>query len=536
MGGVAEVEGIGSRSARILYPLFVGQGFGVVFTALTFVIVARLLGPSAYGVYTLAFGFSALINGFFAFGVGAYFSTVLARLAYKNDSEGILGALSSGYAIAGTVGVLLTLFGIGISGYVAGVYSSVGISPLVLVVAAGTIAFSVLNTLAISALIGLSRTGLASIVNVLVDIIQLTLSVALTLQFGVLGAVAAMMIGYFIGAIIGAYLVFRVLVKSFNFRIYIPTLTEIREVFKIVWPLAATNFLNTGMQNFSILFLGLYVSTAALGNYGAASKGLALLAMIYGAFASGLLPIFVTAKAMEIGDGINSTYNKIIHFALIPMLPIMIYVGVMAAPGLSLFVGSKFSTAPLFLTLIAIGSMIGLFGTYINELLISAGHTMSVMRVNFISAVFQLIFMIALVPQFQVIGAIFTIFFIGNIIEAVFFARDAHTLFGIRLEFKKMVLLYFANLVLGAILLLIYLTSNNLLPLHLTTAKYIFELAAGIVFTMLIYPALLIVFGAMSDKDIISMRNATNKLGRVSRVFDSFFNYSDYLYKTLMRT
>ena len=45
-----------------------------------------------------------------------------------------------------------------------------------------------------------------------------------------------------------------------------------------------------------------------------------------------------------------------------------------------------------------------------------------------------------------------------------------------------------------------------------------------------IYPALLILFRAMDEKDIITMRHATNRLGRVSSVFDGFFGYSQYLY------
>lgn len=530
----SEEEGVGVRAAKILYPLFVGQGFGVIFTALTFIVVARLLGPSQYGIYTFAFGFSTLVNGFLAFGVGAYFSTALARLAYQKDGRGILRALTSGYVISGSISLLLTIFGIGISGYLASLYTHIIISPVILMVAAGSIIFNVLNTLAVSALIGFSRTGLASIVNVLVDILQLGLSVVLAIKFGVIGAVAAMLIGYLIGAIIGAYLVIRVLVQSFSLSIYIPSMNDLRGVFGVVWPLAATNFLNTGMQNFSILFLGLYIGTASLGNYGAASKGLALLSMLYGAFGSGLLPIFTTAKAMDKGEGINSTYNRIIHFALIPMLPIIMFVGVMSAPGLYLLVGGKYATAPFFLTLIALGTMIGLFGTYISELLISGGHTKSVMMVNFVSAIFQLVFMILLVPQFQVIGAIFTIFFLGNIIEAIFFARDANAHFGIKLEGRKLFLLYLTNLVLGAILLVVYTLTKDFVLLGQVSLIYAAELAIAGLVAIAIYPALLILFRAMDEKDIVTMRHATNRLGRVSRIFDGFFGYSQYLYGVLV--
>ncbi len=534
MDSVAE-EGIGVRSAKILYPLFMGQGFGVAFTALTFIVVARILNPTGYGVYTLAFGFAALVNGFLAFGVGAYFSTMLAGLSYKKDGEGILRTLSSGYIIAGTAGIVLTLFGIGVSSYLAGVYANLHVTSLILMAAAGTIIFNILETLAVSALIGFSRTDLSATINVVVDLIQLALSVMLTIKYGVIGAVSAMLIGYLAGAVIGAYLVYRVVSSTFKFRIYLPSRAEIGSVFRVVWPLAATNFLNTGMQNFSILFLGFYVTLSQLGNYGAASKGYALLFMIYSVFGSGLLPIFTTAKALEMSDRINSTYNKIIHFALIPMLPIIVFVGVMAAPGLDLFVGSSYSSAPLFLTLIAAGSTLGLFGTYISELLISGGHTSSVMKVNFISAVLQLVFMLLLVPYLKVIGAILTIFFIGNAVEAVFFSKYASRMFGLKLELRKTIFLYVSNAVLGLMLFLIYISSNILLSSYLVGEKYILEIIVGVVISLLVYPGLLIMFRAINDKDILSMRYATNKLGRVSNIFGSFFDYSDYLYQALIR-
>ena len=57
-----------------------------------------------------------------------------------------------------------------------------------------------------------------------------------------------------------------------------------------------------------------------------------------------------------------------------------------------------------------------------------------------------------------------------------------------------------------------------------------------LIVAMMVYPALLIIFRAINDKDIMSMRHATNRLGKVSVVFGGFFNYSEYLYKRLIRS
>ena len=98
-------------------------------------LVTQTLTPLA-GLFTMPIQFLGM-----AFGVGAYFSTALAKLAYKKDSQGILRALTSGYVISGSISLLLTLFGIGISGYLASLYTHITISPLILVVAAGSIIF-----------------------------------------------------------------------------------------------------------------------------------------------------------------------------------------------------------------------------------------------------------------------------------------------------------------------------------------------------------------------------------------------------------
>ncbi len=528
-------DGIGIRAAKILYPLFVGQFFAVIFTTLTFIVVARLLGPSSYGVYTFAFGFSALVNGFLAFGIGAYFSSTLSKLAYKKDGEGMVRTIFSGYALSMIISTVLTLFGIAISGYVAGAYSHIGISPLILMIVSGTIISSVMNAIASSALIGMSRTGLSAILSVSVDILQLLLSIVLTLKFGVLGAVSAMLIGYAIGAAFGFYLVYIAASRYGAFRLYKPAWAELRGIFSFVWPIAATNFLNTGMQNFSIIFLGLYVTTASLGNYGAALKGLTLLVMIHSAFGSGLFPIFNQAKAMTAKEELNKIYNMIIHFALLPMLPLIIFIGVMAGPGLNLLLGQSFNTAPLYLTLIAIGTTIGVFGIYIGNLLISGGYTKSVMKINFMSAAVQLAFLLLLVPSEKVIGAIITIFFIGNLVEAALYAKYAGKLYNIKFEFRKLGLLYLGNIVFGLIIAALLSSSTSLINLSSSHLNYVVYMALGIVEAIILYPLILVLLRAVTEGDIISMRHAASGLGMANRVFRPFLGYSQFLYNVLVR-
>lgn len=535
-GAISTQESIGRKAVKVLYPLFIGQFFGLILTAATFIIVTRLLGPSQYGVYVFAFGFSALVNGVAAFGVGAYFSSELAGLAYRKDGGGMLNALHSGYLIAGGVGVLLSIMGIALSGAISGVFPNVGITPLTIELASAQIFFYMISMIAVNGLVGLSRSGLASIANIAIDSVQLLLSVALTIMYGVNGAVAAMLIGYAFGALLGTAFIARAVSRYVKPRLAMPPREHLRKTFAFVWPIAANNFLNTGMANFSILFLGLFVTAAALGNYGAANRGLTLIAMLYGTFGQGLLNTFTTARSIKGAGEVNATYNSIMKFSLVFMLPVIVFVGVMAAPSMYLLISSGYADAPLFLTLMCIGTMVGVYGTNISNLLISGGHTRSVLYINLVSAVVQLVIILALVPGTKVVGAIISIYFIGNIVELILFVRAAFMKFRLHLEARDTYLLYAGNIVLGVVLAAWLLASNGIVHLvRVPDAAYAVQIGVAAIIAALLYPVLLVLLGAVDRKDLDALREATAKLGAVSVVMGWFLRYSEMAYARVAR-
>ena len=47
-------ESLGKRSTRVLSSLFAGRFIATIIAGIAFIVVARLLGPSDYGIYTLA--------------------------------------------------------------------------------------------------------------------------------------------------------------------------------------------------------------------------------------------------------------------------------------------------------------------------------------------------------------------------------------------------------------------------------------------------------------------------------------------------
>ncbi len=520
----------------MLYPIFLGQLLRVVLTASSFIVVARLLEPASYGVYTFAMSFYMLLNGFLAFGVGAYVGYAIPELMRKKDKEGVLRAISGSYIIAIAVSGAFTLLGLCLSGYLSGTFSNIAVSPTVLMIASVTVVAYIASSMPVNVLIGFSKGGLSAALVVFIQVMQLLFSVVLTLWFGVAGAVAATLLACLVGLIPGAYLVYATVSEYCRPRILLPSWGELREILRFAWPVGVTNFLNNGMLYFSVIYIGLFVMTVTLGNYGAASTAYSLLALfLSGALGVSLLPVLSAVRELKPKGEVNTTYGRMLNIQLVLMLPLMAFTGVMAVPLLYLLVGASYLTAPLYFVLIVSGSSIFLFTNYVNSLLISEKHTFSIIKVNLVSAVLQLALILALIQYTKVIGMIVIIFFIGNIAETFLFAREARRHLSMRFDTRKILLLYSGALAFGLVLAGVYLATSHYLAAAPTLLNDAVELAVAIVVSVLIYPVIQIALGAVTKDDLDSMRLATSRLGRASQLFNSLFCYSGRICELLGR-
>ncbi len=498
-----EQENLGITSARLLSSLYLGQALGVVITIMTLILVTRLLGAGDYGLYTFAFGFSALVDIVGNFGIGTYFGRNLARHLYQKDIGEVVHTLVAGYSLLIPISLFLTVLGIAISPYVANVlFRSLGISALTLMLASSIIFFSTFESTAVQALIGLTKGKLASLVGVFTDIIQLAASVLLILSgHGVDGAIAGMLIGYACGAALALYLILRVVSRLGTVSLKMPSGAELRHALTFVVPMSLNNVLNLSMANFAVIYLSLFVSKVTLGNYGAALKGLAFIAVFYSTASTALLPLFTTAQASHKKEKANETYNKLILYSLMITLPFIVYIAVMAKPGASLLLPGSFGNTGFYLSLIALGSLIDAFQYYLSNLLISNGFTTPLVKTLVVSTVLQFITVILLVPRFGVLGAIAAIFFIGSITESILFIRLSIRLMGFRLDYKKTFLLFASNILLIIPLAVALMLRSNLL-----------SLAAGIAILLISYPALIAALGVIDASDIKLARNISEKI------------------------
>lgn len=498
-------EALGVTSARLLSSLYVGQALGAFITVMTLVIVTRLLFPAGYGVYTFAFGFMALVDCVGNFGIGTYFGRNLAKYTYEKAHKKVLNTLATGYTILLPITAFLTIIGIAISPYVANVlFASLRISPLTLMLAASIIFFSTTESTAVQALIGFKKGKLASLVGVTVDIIQLAASVALILSgYGVNGAISGMLIGYIFGAILSFLLIWRIVSKEGPIALSRPSSGEVRTALSFVVPMSLNNVLNFSMVNFTVLYMSIYVGIVAIGNYGAAIKGLNFIAIFYSTMSTALLPLFTTAGVSKKADKVDDAYNKLLIYSLMITLPFIVYVAVLAKPGAYLLLGGDFSMTGIYLSLIAFGVLIDTFQYYLSNLLISKGFTTPLVKALLISTILQLSAVLILVPikGIGVYGAIAAIFFIGPVTESILFLRLSKKLMNFKLDYRKTVLLFASNLLLAIPL-----------SVSLIFSSAIASLIVGAVILAIAYPALIVLLGVIKKPDLEQLSGIAKKI------------------------
>lgn len=513
---------VGKDVGNTLSLLYIGQIFGAIITVVTFIYVTRFLGPSNYGLYVFAIGFATLVSAFGNFGLGSYLSKNLSKFSYEKDSEGINKTISAAYVLLFLIAAILTILAVLISNVIPSLFTSLNVSSLTLILAGLIIFFQMIQNVNVHALVGFSSGKQASFIPVLVDLIQLIGIISLLyLGLGVNGAIIGLLIGNIFGSFISVYAMLFKARKLHNFKFSLPNKTWLSDVFNFSFPLAINNVINTAIQNFSILFLGFFVTSFVIGNYGAAIKGLNFATISYGTMSMVMLPLFAKINSMKRKDS-GKDYTDILLYALITTLPFIIYVSAMAKPAVYLLISSSYSSAPLYLTLITFGMALNMFAYYSGSILASKNLTKKLLKYNAVSAITQFILMLILTPYFGVLGVILPVFVIGGLLSSILIGMALKNNISSKINYKRIIPVFICS-----ILLYIPLWASLMLP------NIILELAFGAVLLLIFYPILLNILRVINKDDITKIRNIFPNIPLFKKLFNIILDYTNLIYGIL---
>ena len=495
-GGSSATE-LGVNSASVATFVVFSKAFSIIVGGLTFIIVARLLGPSGYGIYTIAMGMAGFIGAFGSISIGEYLNKYIPELSLKGEKERIKDMLG--------VALLITLIIILAAVLVSSLFIKQilyyffhsTVTDLVIYFSLIYLVFSTLFGLGENILISFADGKGSAIAQVVNISSQAAFSVSLVLLgYGALGAIIGAMLGLFFGFI---YQILKI-TKHSGIR-FNNVVGEAKRMLSFSIPLTASSIVDSLVHNFSVLYLSFFFLPDIVGLYGVASKIGTYIDLVTGSISAILIPMFSAVIANKVmKEALGKFYNYSIYFGLLFAIPIVIYIVVFSnALVISVFT-STYKGASLYMALIGFGILLGLFASYASSLAVSAGYIKKVFKYGIATSLTELLFLLILIPFLSVNGLIITIYYIGSIVADLLYLNF------IRHVLKIKVQLNIAGIVIANIILALLL-----IPIIFIDIKATYQLLLGLIAIIFVYPILLGLFNAISRKELELLRKVLYK-------------------------
>lgn len=511
----AETLELGVRSAKVASLVALTQIASIIISGVMVLVLARLLQPTLYGIYTLAYSISMFFSAFGMSGIGHYLNKYIPMWVARRRRKELERDLGASFAVVFAISVVAVLIGVSLSGFVSAyVFHSASYIPLV-DLALLSIVFAPLMYLSYNALIGF-RDGIGSAITYSVGnlVIAAASIILVLLGYGAFGAIAGLIIGSVVGIIAGAFFI----LKHSAIRLGISDLGQRAvRILAFSLPVASSTILQVLMNSFSILFLGVFSSAVIIGSFGVSYRIGTIVVTAVGFISSVLVQMFASAlEGRKSAEKVGKLYNYSIYFGAVLTVPVAVYLIVLSRA----FVNALFpayTSSLLYTPAVVISLLVGMIGIYASSLAISTGRVNKVLKYAVVTTIAQLALLLVLVPLVNAYGVILATYLGGSVVSNWLFVRYMRKEFRIRTELGKVY-----RVVLAGFLLALLLVPAAVVPRAPTV-----QLVAGVLAIMVLYPPLLGITGAMRSDEIKLLRaigTSTPGLGSVVSVAASYIS------------
>lgn len=479
---------------KSVFSVSLGKIISLLLTAVTFIFLARLLGATTYGIYVIILASAGLLSTAVDFSLDTYLSAHIPMASIEEKRKAIGDTL----VLISIAGVLMMVVGLAINGYLSTyilhstnyyIDFTVGLLAMVLF-----IIYTIFN----NALISLNFNRLlvkASLVN---SVAEAVLIIGLVLLgYGIFGALTGYMLGYAFGLIYEIISLYLVTGITINFD---GITARWKKILTFSLPISVYSMLQNLVTNFAVIFLGIFVVTSIVGNYGVALRLGVIIDVPIASLALVLLPRF----SNENKENNNNILYQSIYLTMALLSPLVIS-SILILPYVVPFVlTNAYLPAVSLIWLQALGLLIGFSNSYCLQLLTAMHETKRIMKYGFICVAIQFTALLLLVPHLGAIGAIIGITIIPNILLDILYFR--YIMKNTDFKFKKLPILVVATFIL---LICVYITYQSNISMWI-------KIGIGLVLLLLWYPLLRI--SNLLDKE--QMKVIFKPLRRIGITYD----------------
>lgn len=509
---------VGEKTAGVASLMVFGKFVALFLAGIAFIVVARILGPSLYGVYTISYSFAGFFGaGFSDLGIGTAFSKFVGQYWGKGDKESTEKVLSNGYVVAIISGLVFTIIAFMLSGFFA-VHILKDSSLIYIVqIVAFTIIGAQLFSISYNALVGFGKGSYIALVIILQSIVQAASSIILAvLGYGAVAPIMGLLLGY----IVSIVSTLTIMYFKFKIRFIMPSLKYMKQLLTFSYPISVYNGLRGIITNLSPIILALFATTVIVGNFGVAVKTSAIITNITDALGVAVLPMFAyTVATKSIGKNLSRFYNSAAYLTFIIITPVLLYLAVLSKQFSFTVFSARYLYAPLYISVISVGTLLWVIATYTTMLLVGGNEVKKILKYSIMIVIIELILLFTIVPRFGGFGLTIVLYGVTPTIISLVMGRATNMLLDVKLDVMKLSRVVIAGAISAAFLApIIFLISTH----------YILILAIGAVEQLVIYPIIIGLTGAAKKDDLSTLRTVTRNIPVVNGMISMLASYSSY--------
>jgi O-antigen/teichoic acid export membrane protein len=499
--------------------LFSGSTVATVIAALGSIIVARLLGPELYGIFSLSLVVPGFLLLFTDFGI----SSALTRFSAKLRAEGNHGLLASlikdGFIFEISTTFIVLFLGLLFSDMLAALIINRPELGFIVKIAVFFVLFSGLSSTVNSTLIGFEDMRSSALLSVTYQLARAVLTpLLIVVGFSVLGAVVGYIASNALAAALGTLIILKHYRKLNVRSIHSSVFPNLRMMMGYGLPLYLSSALSSILVIYRGIILAYFMSNFVIGNFGIALNFLTLLTLLSGPVATTLFPAF--SKFSAEAEEAKRMFKYSVKYTAALIVPVSAFTIFMSKDLVSVIYGSSYVLAPLFLALYAITYLYAGFGSIVlGPFFQGIGETKVNLKSTIIYAIVFLPLALLLTKNYGVLGLIASIL-LSSLASLAYSLAVATRKFSVSVDLSSSLRVYAASAISATPLLLltIYSPFPSLVNLFIGSAVY-----------LMLYLTLMPLIGGTTKTDVENFRLMFRGVKLVNPVINLILNYETKL-------
>ncbi len=512
---------MGKASATGSFQLFIGKAISSILLAIGSIILARVMSPAEYGIYSIALIPSMTFGLFRDWGIRKATTKNISHYKAIGQEENIYDVIVSGLIFKIIIGLFLTLLSLFLANFIATTIYNRPETASLISIASLVILTEPLIATAQSTFNGYERMELTSYTLIFQSVLKsIAAPLLFLLGYGTVGAVFGYSLSFIISSILGMVLLYLQLVKnlkktSFNLKKKIETL---KKMLSYGLPLSISTLLSGFLYQFYSFLMAFYVNDAMIGNYQTAVNFSIFISFFTYPLGTVLFPAFSKLDPKTENQLLKTVYSNAVKYSALFLIPATMVTIVLAAPVIGTVYGPKWIEAPFFLSLYVLQNFFVLTGgLVINIFLQGVGETKFLLKLSILSLFIGIPLAFLLIPLYGITGVIFGTFFaeLPTQVLGIYWLQKKYAA---KPDYKTSVKILVATVVTS---LVTYLTINTLV-----VADWLRLIIGGSIF-LILYLIITPLIGGIKQSDIQTLRAMFSNLGVISKIINAILSIAE---------